>query len=254
VAAGDRLQKVLAQAGLASRREAEQWIQNGRVTINGRLAVLGDRVAGRDELRVDGRIVRRSKDPSRLPTNRSTYMVHRAAGQSLTTELVPRLPRQSGSRFIAVSPMPQGDGGLEIVTTDGALAERWQRAIREWPVDFLVRVKGALKEAGRQAVESGALDDGRAVQVLAVENPSEPAEGLNRWYFLRTIGATGRDVRQLFERQGLLVSRIQRSQLGPLALTKDLSRGRFRALTDEEAEALLAAPGRSMLEGVEGLT
>lgn len=254
VVAGERLQKVLAQAGLASRREAEQWIESGRVTINGRVATLGERVAGRDELRVDGRVVRRSKDPSRLPVSRSTYLVHRAAGQSLTEEILPRLPRQGGNRFIVVSPMPQADGGLELVTIDGALAMRCQRAVRLWPVDFLVRVRGALNESGQQAVEAGSLDDGSTVTVLAIESPSEPAEGLNRWYFLRTRGATGREVRQLFERQGLLVSRIQRTQLGPLALTKDLSRGRFRALSEGEAEALIAAPDESSLESVEGLT
>jgi 23S rRNA pseudouridine2605 synthase len=254
VTPGDRLQKVLAQAGLASRRQAEEWIEAGRVTINGRIAQLGDRVAGRDELRVDGRIVRRSKDPARMPATRSTYLVHRAAGQSLTEDLLPRLPRQGGRRFVVISPLPQGDGGLELVTTDGELAARCQRAIRDWAVDFLVRVKGSLNELGQQGVEGGALDDGRTVRVLAVESPSTPAEGLNRWYFLRTLGATSRDARQLFERQGLLVSRIQRTQLGPLALTKDLSRGRFRALTEDEAQALLAAPSRSGLEGVEGLS
>jgi 23S rRNA pseudouridine2605 synthase len=252
VAEGDRLQKVLAQAGLASRREAEQWIEAGRVTINGRVATLGERVAGRDELRVDGRVVRRSKDPSRLPLTRSTYLVHRAAGQSLADEILPRLPRQGGNRFVAISPMPQGDGGLELVTTDGSLATRCQRAVRLWPVDFLVRVRGALNELGQQGVEGGVLDDGSTVTVLAVESPSTPAEGLNRWYFLRTRGATGREVRQLFERQGLLVSRIQRTQLGPLALTKDLSRGRFRSLSEEEAEVLSSAPDDSGLERIEG--
>lgn len=241
----ERLQKVLAQAGLASRRQAEQWIEAGRVTINGRPAQLGDRVAGRDELRVDGRVVRRSKDPSRIATTRSTFMLHRASGQSLSTEMVPRLPRQGGRRFVVISPMPHGDGGLELVTTDGALAERCQRAVRHWEVDFLVRVRGSLNELGHQAVESGLLDDGQMVRVLGVEAPDEPPEGLNRWYFLRTLGASGREVRQLFERQGLLVSRIQRTRLGPLLLTKDLSRGRFRPLDDIEAEALREKSSRS---------
>jgi 23S rRNA pseudouridine2605 synthase len=251
---GDRLQKVLAQAGLASRRQAEQWIEAGRVTINGRIAELGDRVAGRDELRVDGRVVRRSKDPSRLPTTRSTFLLHRAVGQSLTTDMVVRLPRQGGRRFIAISPLPQGDGGLELVTTDGALAERCQRAVRHWEIEFLVRVRGALNELGREAIESGVLDDGQIVQVLAIENPSEPPEGLNRWYFLRTRGASGREVRQLFERQGLLVSRIQRTRLGPLSLTKDLSRGRFRMLGDEEGQAVRVQSEVSGIERVESLS
>lgn len=239
---GERIQKVLAQAGLASRREAEEWIRAGRVTVNGQVAALGSRVSGRDELRVDGRVVRRSRDAARLGKEVSVYLCHRSTGESLTEGLFTRLPRKAGRRFLAVSPMPRVDGGLELVTTDGALAERLQRRVRRWPTEFLVRVRGELDELRRETLARGELDDGRVIEVTAIEGSETAAEGLNRWYRLVAIGASGKDARQLFERQGAFVSRIQRTGLGPLRLTRDLNRGHFRSLTAEEASALEADP------------
>ncbi|MBU3672843.1 MAG: rRNA pseudouridine synthase [Sinobacteraceae bacterium] len=238
---GERLQKVLAQAGLASRREAEAWITRGRVTVNGVPAVLGQRVSGRDEIRVDGRVVRRSRDASKLGAEDTVFLCHRSTGQLLAEELVPRLPRRAGKRFLAVSPMPRIDGGLELLTSDGALAAHLQRLVREWPVEFLVRVRGALEEAHQTAILRGELDDGRTLAVESVEGSEEDADVSNRWYRVRITGASGKDVRQLFERQGALVSRVQRTALGPLALTRDLNRGQFRALTGEEASLLRGA-------------
>ena len=120
----ERIQKVLAQAGLASRREAEEWILSGRVTVNGTPATLGQRVEGRDELKVDGRLVRRSQDVRKLGVIETVYLCHRSTGQSLEETILARLPRRVGRRFLAISPMPRVDGGLELVTADGALAER----------------------------------------------------------------------------------------------------------------------------------
>lgn len=234
----ERIQKVLAQAGLASRREAEQWLLDGRVTVNGQTATLGQRVTGRDELKVDGRLVRRSRDPARLGTGASVFLCHRSPGEDLRGELITRLPRRAGRRFLAVSPMPRVDGGLELLTTDGALAERLQRQVRRWPVEFLVRIRGELEEHTLETVRHGQLDDGRKVEVVQIEGSDLPAEGANRWYRLASVGASGKDVRQLFERQGALVSRVQRHTLGPLTLTRDLHRGDFRLLTSEESRAL----------------
>lgn len=234
----DRIQKVLAQAGLASRREAEDWIRAGRVSVNGVVVGIGAKVSGRDELRVDGRVVRRSRDPSRLGAAITVFLCHRSSGESLTEGLLTRLPRRAGRRFLAVSPMPRVDGGLELVTTDGALAEKLQRRVRRWPVEFLVRVRGEMDESHLESVRGGELDDGRKLEVIEVEGSESDAEGANRWYRLVATGASGKDVRRLFERHGALVSRVQRTALGPLALTRDINRGHFRALTAEEAKAI----------------
>lgn len=237
-AAGERIQKVLAQAGLASRREAEEWIRAGRVTVNGAPATVGARVSGRDDLRVDGRVVRRSRDPSRLGAGSTVFLCHRSTGEDLAEGLLSRLPRRAGRRFLAVSPMPRVDGGLELVTTDGALAERLQRRVRQWPVQFLVRVRGALDGTQIESLQRGELDDGRHLQGVEVEGSEVEAGASNRWYRFVATGASGKDVRRLFERHGALVSRVQRTALGPLALTRDLNRGHFRALSDLEAAAV----------------
>jgi len=236
--AGDRLQKVLAQAGIASRREAEEWIKAGRITVNGKTAELGQRVLGRDEVKVDGRVLRRVRDPARLGLEVSVFLCHRSPGQSLKDELIPKLPRKAGRRFLAVSPMPGVDGGLELVTTDGALASRLQRHVRHWPTEFLVRVRGELESQHREAIMLGELDDGRKLAVAELEGSEEFTEGANRWYRVLLTGASGKDVRQLFERHGALVSRIQRMRLGPLALTRDLNRGHFRGLNEDEVRLL----------------
>lgn len=246
---GDRLQKVLAQAGLASRREAEQWIIAGRVTINGVRAELGQRVQGRDEIRIDGRVLRRARNPEKLSVEASTFLCNRSPGQSLSEELMPKLPRRAGKRFLAISPMPNVDGGLELLTTDGALATRLQRRVRRWLTEFLIRVRGELTSESLDAIAGGQLDDGRKLTVLAVEGSDEFTEGANRWYRIEVEGASGKEVRQLFERQGALVSRILRTRLGALALTRDLNRGHFRKLTDEESQALQSSEaGQVLLE------
>jgi 23S rRNA pseudouridine2605 synthase len=235
---GERLQKVLAHAGLASRRQAEEWIRAGRVTVNGQPATIGQRVGGRDEVRIDGRVLRRPRAAATLGTAATVYLCHRSPGDDLRAGLIERLPRRAGRRFMAVSPMPRIDGGLELVTTDGALAARLQRRVRESVAEFSVRIRGELDEVRAAAILEGQLDDGRKLAVVQLEGSAAEEEGSNRWYHVVATGASGKDVRQLFERQGLLVSRVIRTGLCGLKLTRDLSRGHFRLLQPEEARLL----------------
>src|SRR6516164_5740820 len=246
--AGERLQKVLARAGLASRREAEAWIRAGRLTINGAVATLGARVAPGDDLRLDGRAVR-----TRTPPKERAFLCHRSPGEALIeppgaqstaaeptrTAMAERLPRRLGRRFIPVSPMPRGDGGLELLATGGELAARLQRSVRALSSEFGVRVLGPLGEPQLQAILAGELDGGARLKVERCEPGG--GEGANRWYQLLVRGASGRELRQLLERAGAQVSRVLRTRLGPLALERSLGRGRFRELTQEELRALLSA-------------
>lgn len=252
--AGERLQKALARAGLASRREAEEWIRGGRLTVNGRAAVLGQRVVPADELRLDGRLI-----PQRTPpaARGHSFLLHRSPGESLvgaapdpTAEpadpgaaaspaLLERLPRRAGRRFLTVSPMPRIDGGLELATSDGELAARLQRAVRQLECEFSVRLRGELGPEQLAGVLAGTLDSGERLTVTRCE--AAGGEGSNRWYAFAARGASGKSVRQLFERQGALVSRVLRTRLGPLALERALARGAFRELTAEELSGLLAA-------------
>ena len=125
----ERLQKYLAQRGLASRRGVEEWIRAQRLTVNGRIAELGQKVTAADDIRLDGRPIK-----TRAAAAAQVFIFNRSPGDPLresTAEraaLIERLPRTAGRRFIAVSPMPGVDGGLELVTSDGALAAKLQRA------------------------------------------------------------------------------------------------------------------------------
>ncbi|HKZ73433.1 MAG TPA: S4 domain-containing protein [Steroidobacteraceae bacterium] len=231
-APAERVQKILAALGLASRREAEEWIRAGRVTVNGRVAELGARARPHDQIRLDGRLVRR-----RAAQSAPVFLCHRSPGEPLAA-ILERLPRRAGKRFIAVSPMPQVDGALEIVTADGALAAKLQRTVRGMPSEFSARVRGELTATQLGGILHGELDRGAR---LTVEK-CDPAggEGTNRWYDIVARGASGKDVRQLLERQGALVSRVLRTRLGTLALDRNVARGQFRELTPEELAALLA--------------
>ena len=244
----ERLQKMLARAGLASRREAETWIRAGRLTINGQVAALGARVAPRDQVRLDGRVVRAHA----AVAGARAFVCHRSPGDPLRTAALPaadpaaqapraalieRLPRRAGRRFIPVSPMPRVDGGLELVTSDGELAMRLQRAVHALVSEFGVRVRGELSAAQLEGIRAGALDSGARLTIERCE--AAGGEAANRWYTLGVRGASGKEVRQLFERQGALVSRVLRTQLGPVTLERSLARGRFRELTQEEVRALL---------------
>jgi 23S rRNA pseudouridine2605 synthase len=241
--APERLQKVLARAGLASRREAEDWIRAGRLTVNGHAAALGVRVGPDDEVRLDGRVIRQ-----RAPSSGGrAYLYHRSPGESLESApadtpdalpLLARLPKRAGRRFIVVSPMPRIDGGLELVCGDGELAARLQRSVRQLSSELSVRVRGELGEQQLAGVLGGVLDSGGRVSVQSCAPAG--GEGANRWYAVVVQGASGKDVRQLFERQGAIVSRVLRTRLGSLVLERALARGHFRELTPEEVRALLS--------------
>jgi 23S rRNA pseudouridine2605 synthase len=149
-----------------------------------------------------------------------------------------RLPRRLGRRFIAVSPMPRPDGGLELVTSDGGLAARLQRVVHALSSEFGVRVRGELSDTQLQGILGGALDSGAQLSIERCD--AAGGEGANRWYQIAARGASGRELRQLVERQGALVSRVLRTRLGPLTLERSLPRGRFRELSQEELRALLS--------------
>ena len=208
----------------ASRREAEAGIRAGRLTFNGAVATLGARVGPGDELRLDGRAVH-----AHAPAGVRAFLCHRSPGEPLgepigaaapapgeRAAMLGRLPRRLGRRFIA----------------------QLQRGVHAFSSEFGVRVRGELSDSQRQGILGGELDSGAH---LAIERcDAAGGEGANRWYQIAARGASGREVRQLVERQGALVSRVLRTRLGPLALERSLARGRFRELSQEELRALLS--------------
>jgi 23S rRNA pseudouridine2605 synthase len=233
--------------GLGSRREAEGWIRAGRLTVNGKPAELGMRVLPAHQIRLDKRLLHQR--PARGGT---VFACHRSPGEPLLggtaeTGLVERLPRRSGKRYLPVSPMPRVDGGIELVSADGDLVSALQRAVARLQSEFSVRIRGELDAGQLERVLSGVLDSGAAVGVERCE--AGGGEGANRWYSLVARGASGKDVRQLFERQGAQVSRVLRTRFGTVTLDRSVARGQFRELTPTELEALTAPPPDSQSSG-----
>lgn len=252
-AAPERVQKVLAQLGLASRREAEDWIRAGRLTVNGKPAVLGMRVGQQDQVKLDGRLIRLRRAGSAAAP---VFICHRSPGEPLlpprgrgdapakasaATSMAARLPRRSGLRFISVSPMPAVDGGLELLTADGALASRLQRAMRGQEMEFSLRVRGELSSEQEQAIRGGMLDRGTAIRVVLLE--PRGGEASNRWYRLIAVDASGNEVRQLVERAAVTLVRMLRTRVGQLELPRTLPRSHWRELTPEELTSVLDSPG-----------
>ncbi|MGH8226600.1 MAG: S4 domain-containing protein [Steroidobacteraceae bacterium] len=257
----ERLQKALAHLGLASRREVEAWIRAGRLTVNGARAALGTRVRETDQVRLDGRLVRRRPAPREqvfichrspgewLDRPRAAGRIAAGAGASRASSepaqaadarapLLEHLPRSAGRRFVVVSPMPLQDGGLELVTSDGVLAGELQRAVHGLVAEFSVRVRGELLDSQLRAISAGELEHGVRLEVIACSPAG--GEGTNRWYSICLKGASGKDLRSLFEHHGAVVSRVLRTRLGAAVLDRTLPRGRARKLRPPELEALLA--------------
>jgi 23S rRNA pseudouridine2605 synthase len=243
----ERLQKVLSELGVASRREVERWIRAGRLSINGRTAVLGARVSAEDQLRLDGRPIRRSERASRAAHGADSdsgpvIVCHRSPGepllpQSSAASVADRLPRRLGRRFVSISPMPLIDGGLELLTADGALAARLQRAVRALESEFSLRIRGELTEQQLQTLGTTVSGRGTRFEVRALE--ASGGEASNRWYRLVAVGASGHEIREWLAREGVVVVRALRTRLGGLTLPRTLARGHWRELERAEVSALL---------------
>ena len=240
----ERIQKVLAAAGLGSRREIETWISAGRVTINGRPAKLGDRIRDSDRVSVDGKPVRALERAGE--TRRRVILYHKPEGE-LTTRNDPEgrptvfeaLPRLRGSRWVSVGRLDTNTSGLLIFTNDGALANKLMHPSSEIEREYAVRVLGKVTDEQLTLLKRGVrLEDGMA----AFDDIQEAGgEGANHWYHVTLREGRNREVRRLWEAVGVTVSRLIRVRFGALALPRDLPRGTWRDATDEETNGLLSA-------------
>ena len=240
----ERIQKVIAAAGLGSRREIETWIAAGRVTINGRPAKLGDRIRESDRVSVDGRPV---KALERVGETRHRVILYHKPEGELTTRKDPEgrptvfeaLPRLRGSRWVSVGRLDTNTSGLLIFTNDGALANKLMHPSSEIEREYAVRVLGKVTDEQLALLQRGVkLEDGMA----KFDDIREAGgEGANHWYHVVLREGRNREVRRLWEAIGLTVSRLIRVRFGDLALPRDLPRGSWRDATEEESRALFAA-------------
>lgn len=246
---GEKLQKVLARAGAGSRREMERWIEQGRVTVDGRTARLGDRVRAGQRLRVDGRLL---SSPTLAPKPR-VLVYHKPEGE-MTTRRDPEgrptvfenLPSIRHGRWIAIGRLDVNSSGLLLFTTDGELAHRLMHPSAEIEREYAVRVLGSVAdEALRRLTEGVTLDDGPA----RFESVTDAGgSGANHWYHVVIREGRNREVRRMWEAIGAKVSRLIRVRYGSVPLPRLLRPGRSADLAADDVAALYQSVGLPMPE------
>ena len=233
-----RIQKLIAAAGLASRRQAEAWIVAGRVQVNGELACLGDRASTRDVITVDGRPISIA-----VASPRQVAAYHKPCGQVTTRSdeqgrptVFSALPPPPHGRWISVGRLDLQTSGLLLLTTDGALANRLMHPSSQIQRRYQVRVRGVANREQLERVTRGVrLDDGRACFEYV---RSGQGRGANRWYEVALREGRNREVRRLWQAVGLEVSRLIRIGYGPIELDRAQRVGELRRLSSREIRAL----------------
>lgn len=236
----EKLQKALARLGLGSRRQMEIVIQEGRVSVNGQVAKIGDRVGQGDEIRVDGRQLRYTAENEK---RRRILMYYKPEGEICSSHdpegrptVFERLPPLSHDRWVMVGRLDINSTGLLLFTNDGELAHRLMHPSNEVEREYAVRVMGEVTPEILQNLTKGVeLDDGLAKFDDIVE---KGGEGINRWYQVKLKEGRNREVRRLFESQGLKVSRLLRTRYGTVSLPRELRTGRYMELDRSEIDNL----------------
>ncbi|HEX6996029.1 MAG TPA: pseudouridine synthase [Gammaproteobacteria bacterium] len=240
---GDRIQKVLAEAGLGSRREIERWIAEGRISVDGRRAELGERITGNERILINGRPVRLKRQ-----AGAHRHLAYYKPSGEVTTRDDPedrptvfdRLPRPPHGRWITIGRLDLNTSGLLLLTTDGELAHRLMHPRYAVSREYAVRLLGAPSDEQLRTLSQGVvLDDGPAqFESIDVRGGS----GRNTWLHVTLREGRNREVRRMFEAVGLTVSRLIRVRYGPVQLGR-MQRGRTRDLTAGEIAALYDAVG-----------
>jgi 23S rRNA pseudouridine2605 synthase len=249
--ASERLQKIMAASGIASRRKAEEIIAAGRVTLNGKVVTEQGAKADprQDEICVDGK-------PLKRPERQVYFLLNKPKGYMTTVSdpegrptVMDLLPRRM-ERVYPVGRLDYASEGLLLMTNDGALAQKLMKAGSHVPKMYRVKVSGKPEEKAIARLRAGVtieLADGRRVKTspatirLAEDGSKGRGEQANPWYEVTLIEGRNRQIRRMFEHVGHHVEKIKRVQLGPLVL--DVEPGKFRELTNREVEELKKLAG-----------
>jgi len=240
----DRLQKILAAAGVASRRKAEEIILSGRVTLNGKIVTeLGTKAdLSADTITVDGK-------PLQRPQKFVYFLLNKPKGYVTTTSdpegrpTVMQLLGQLPERVYPVGRLDYASEGLLLLTNDGALAQQLTKAASHVPKTYHVKISGRPSEQSLQKLRNGAtiaLEDNRRVK-LSPAKIRLLEDAPNPWYEITLIEGRNRQIHRMFQSVGHLVEKIKRVQLGPLRL--DIPTGKFRPLTEREVAQLKSWSG-----------
>ncbi|WP_105168010.1 23S rRNA pseudouridine(2605) synthase RluB [Pseudoalteromonas sp. T1lg23B] len=236
----EKLQKVLARAGVGSRREMEKYIDSNRVSVDGKVAKLGDRVEENAVIRVDGHIVKIEQKEDRICR---VIMYHKPEGELCTRKdpegrrtVFDRLPRLDGDRWIAIGRLDINTSGLLLFTNDGELANRLMHPKYEVEREYSARVFGEVtNETLRNLTKGVELEDGPA-KFLKIKPMG--GEGINKWFNVTLTEGRNREVRRLWQSQDVEVSRLIRIRYGKLELNKRLPQGGWEELKLEDVNYL----------------
>ncbi len=240
---GHKLQKVLANLGLGSRRKMERWIEEGRVTVDGSLATLGDRIHAGQTLRLDGK-------PLEVDTAGKVRVLlyHKPVREVCSRDdpegrktVFERLPKLKSGRWISVGRLDFNTSGVLLFTTDGALANALMHPSNAIEREYLVRVMGRVDEPMLERLKEGVeLDDGPARFSDIQEGGGD---GINRFFYVVLMEGRNREVRRLWESQGTTVSRLKRVRYGEVFLPSKLKKGQWLELPQRDVDVIYHMAG-----------
>lgn len=234
----ERLQKILSQAGLGSRREMETWIEQGLVQVNGQAARLGDSAGPDDKIAVRGRII---ANPLKLQSRTRILLYHKPIGEissrsdpKFDKTVFDRLPHLKQGRWVQVGRLDLNTSGLLIFTNNGDLANRLMHPKYELEREYAVRIYGEVKPDVIKTLLKGVmLEDGPA-KFSKIE--CRGGEGMNTWYHVVISEGRNREVRRLWQTQGVEVSRLIRIRYGDISMPRSLARGEHIELSQNEVD------------------
>lgn len=237
----EKLQKVLARAGFGSRREIETWIAKGRIKVNGKVAVVGDRVTDDDKIIVDGKKLAPQK---KIREDRRVILYNKPENEVSTRDdpegrrtVFDKLPPLKHGRWVSVGRLDLNTSGLLLFTTDGELANKLMHPSSEIEREYAVRILGDVTPEMVQEMHKGVMIEDHLCRFTDIQHYG--GEGVNQWYHVVLLEGRNREVRKLWESQGVKVSRLKRVRFGPLFIPSSVVKGRFNELGKTEIEKLL---------------
>ena len=244
----EKLQKLLAHAGLGSRREIETWISDGRVSVNGKRAKLGDRGSSHDRILVDGRLI--ALQSTRFePIKALVY--HKPEGEICTRKdpkgrptVFDNLPGIPNGRWVSVGRLDINTSGLLLFTNSGELANKLMHPSTGLEREYLVRIRGRASDKTIELLTRKGVDiDGAPARFESVIAADMAEEGTNHWYRVIIKEGRNREVRRMWDAVGHVVSRLKRVRYGTIKLTRELKRGKVSKIAPMQLEKMVTAVG-----------
>ncbi len=235
----ERIQKLLAHQGVASRRQIDQMLQQGRISVDGKLAKPGDQINGREKIALDGKLIRIASRESRP----KLMMYHKPTGQVCTRsdpegrpDVFQNLPGLVQGRWVSIGRLDINTSGLILFTNQGELANRLMHPSYEIEREYAVRVHGAVNSDMLHQLSQGVELDGGVAKFDQIIDSG--GQGTNHWYHVVLKEGKNREVRRLWESVGVEVSRLVRVRYHSFNLPKWLKPGKYRMLDDEVVKRL----------------